>query len=190
MFCRANLSIEYRQVNGWDSPKLGDMLHNTTGSRPVNPFYLALIEFADVAEGDVVLDVGCGTCPVLDLQDKTYQIVGLDLAEGVLKKARKKGGALLLVRGCAENLPFGDNSFDAVISKDVLQFTPHHIRIAREMARVVKPGGNVVVALTLPTPALLTHAFKLRETMSTLEGLGFSMKKEGIGHLCVCGTKP
>jgi SAM-dependent methyltransferase len=100
----------------------------------------------------LVLDVACGPGIVTaELAATAREVVALDLTPQMLAKARErcaKAGRLnvTLKEGSAADLPFPDNSFDAVVTR--LSF--HHFedprRVLREMARVVKVGGTVVVA--------------------------------------------
>jgi ubiquinone/menaquinone biosynthesis C-methylase UbiE len=70
---------------------------------------------------------------------------GFDLSEGGLMLARHAG--LPLVRADAAVVPFASNSFDLVTSFDVMQCIPRDREAAREMARVVKPGGFVIISM-------------------------------------------
>src|SRR5208283_341244 len=99
-----------------------------------------------------VLDVGCGTgyttSGVLSRGD-VCEVVGLDMNPVQLNKAVKnlhsKKARLSISRGDAENLPFVDESFDAVISVGAVEYFPDPERVLRELARVVNPNGNIIV---------------------------------------------
>jgi len=99
-----------------------------------------------------VLDVGCGTgyttWGVLSRKD-VGEVIGLDMNPVQLNKAVKnlqsKKAKLSISRGDAENLPFIDESFDAVISVGAIEYFPDPERVLRELARVANPNGNVVV---------------------------------------------
>lgn len=89
----------------------------------------------------VVLDVGCGEGTLARyLADRGHEVIGIDPDPNVLP-ADTQGAHFMLAH--ATNLPFGDDSFDAVVSAMVL----HHTRIELalvEMRRVLKPGGVLV----------------------------------------------
>lgn len=96
-----------------------------------------------------VLDIGCGTgrYTVRIAERLDRPVVGIDLAAGMLAKARAKTGEdteLELVRGDAQHLPFKDGSLDAAI----LILVVHHIEdldaMARSIRRVLAPGGRVM----------------------------------------------
>jgi SAM-dependent methyltransferase len=91
------------------------------------------------------LDVGCGTGYNLGLLARHGSVVGLDLNERGLMLAREIGRPL--VRARTERLPFDDATFDLVTSFDMMQCIPTDREAVREMARVAKPGGVVVISM-------------------------------------------
>jgi len=99
-----------------------------------------------------VLDVGCGTgyttSGILSRRD-VCEVVGLDMNPVQLNRAAKnlysEMAKLSLSRGDAENLPFVDDSFDAVISVGAIEYFPDPEKVLRELARVANPRGNVIV---------------------------------------------
>ena len=92
-----------------------------------------------------ILDVGCGTGYNLGLLSRHGAVVGLDLNARGLAHARAIGQPLL--RGDTARLPFADGTFDLVTSFDMMQCIPTDREAVREMARVAKPGGVVVVSM-------------------------------------------
>ena len=103
----------------------------------------------DVAAGQAVLDVGCGTRVVArtaaDRMGGQGRVVGLDLNQGMLAVARRLRPEIEWRQGDAAELPFRDGSFDAVLCQAALMFFPDRARALREMARVATPGGTVAV---------------------------------------------
>jgi SAM-dependent methyltransferase len=95
-----------------------------------------------------VLESGCGTGLNASLFEERYgwKVVGLDLAGEGLRQARELG-VERLVQGDMRALPFPDDSFDALVSLDAMvHLEPPAEKLAvREMARVVRPGGLVVL---------------------------------------------
>ncbi len=134
-----------------------------------------LIKITDVKDDDMVLDVGCGELPYLGPEDRTYRIVGLDKSRGMLEGARKKGAISLLIQGDAKNLPFEDDSFDAVISKDVLNYVSKYRKAVEEIYRVVKPGRKAAIMITP-----LLGIFRLEKVEQTLRELSFSDVEIGL----------
>jgi ubiquinone/menaquinone biosynthesis C-methylase UbiE len=110
------------------------------------------IEFAGLAEGDRVIDVGCGTGGLslaLVSVAEVGSVVGVDLSEVYLEDAERKNvdKRLTFEKGDATALPFSDNSFDKAMSMLVLQFVPDADIAIDEMRRVVRSGGVVSAAV-------------------------------------------
>lgn len=102
--------------------------------------------------GGRVLDVGVGTGLELPMFGPNVRTVGIDLCEPMLKIARKRvqdhkleNVEDLLVMD-AMDITFPDASFDAVIGPYVLTVVPEPERTLDEMARVVKPGGEIILS--------------------------------------------
>lgn len=98
-----------------------------------------------VPEGRV-LDVGCGTGRFLGALPDRYAAVGIDVSAGMLDFAREKG--LDVAQAGGDDLPFDDGSFDLVATFAVLHhlIDPAVVRATlREMVRVARPGGAVIV---------------------------------------------
>ncbi|WP_457742659.1 class I SAM-dependent methyltransferase [Thermococcus sp.] len=90
------------------------------------------------------LDIGCGTGNyTLELERRGFEVIGLDASGEMLKIARSKG--LNCVRGNAYSLPFPDDSFDLVLSVAMFEFIREPERVLREVYRVLKPGGEVLI---------------------------------------------
>lgn len=95
------------------------------------------------------LDVGCGTGVLAQrLVGAGFEMVGLDPSEGMLEVLAEHAPDVRAVRGSATALPFGDGSFDLVLTVAAL----HHIADAdavrqtlAEMTRVTRPGGRIVI---------------------------------------------
>lgn len=85
----------------------------------------ALVELAGDVAGRRILDVGCGSGPILaDLRDRGATVTGVDASAGMLEQARARlgAGADLRVADLAEPLPFDDDTFDDVIASQVLHY--------------------------------------------------------------------
>ncbi|MGD0158720.1 MAG: methyltransferase domain-containing protein [Candidatus Bathyarchaeia archaeon] len=109
-------------------------------------------ELAHIHQGSRVLDVGCGTGYTTEAVLKRLEIGevdGIDMTSQQLRKAARKLNPKKVVvnlsRGDAENLPFRNETFGAIISFGALEYFPNPERALQEMARVVKPRGRVVV---------------------------------------------
>lgn len=111
---------------------------------------------AGFAEGMDVLDVGCshgyGTA---ELAKTARRAVGFDLYPEVVERARstyKADNLFFLVHDANEPFPFADGSFDMVFSSEVIEHVREQELCVSEMARVLRPGG----ALILKTPNALS----------------------------------
>ena len=94
--------------------------------------------------GGALLEAGCGTGLILErLARCTGRAVGLDLSAGMLAHARRRG--LDVLQGTLESLPFAEGCFDAVVSFKVLAHVPGIALALRELARVTRPGGHLVL---------------------------------------------
>jgi SAM-dependent methyltransferase len=109
----------------------------------------------DVA-GAAVLELGCGSAPCARwLARRGARVVGLDLSTGMLRHARQAaahtGIVVPLVQAGAEALPFADASFDVACSAfGAIPFVADSALVMREVARVLRPGGRWVFAVTHP----------------------------------------
>ena len=104
-----------------------------------------------------LLDVGGGTGRVSSgLRADVDEIVIADVSMGMLKQSASLPG-LQAVLGYSEALPFPDASFERVIMVDALHHVSHHADSAREMFRVLKPGGLLVIE----EPDIRTFGVKL-----------------------------
>ena len=96
-----------------------------------------------------ILDVGTGTgFLAILLAELGHDVVGIDLSERMLERAKKKadekGLDIEFMIADAENLPFDDGEFDAVINRHLLWTLPNPQKAINEWSRVIKRGGKVV----------------------------------------------
>lgn len=100
--------------------------------------------------GGRILEVGVGTGISLAQYGEETRVVGVDISESMLDKARSRAKRLDADRieievGDAENLRFPDNSFDAVVAQYVVTACPNPELALDEFARVVRPGGEIII---------------------------------------------
>lgn len=104
------------------------------------------------AQGGSVLEVGIGTGLALDFYAAHVQVTGVDVSAEMLReaegKAQKRGLRNLagLHQMDARDLAFPDAGFDHVAAMHVMSVVPEPEKVLDEMARVVRPGGSVMIA--------------------------------------------
>lgn len=105
------------------------------------------LDAANVRAGMRVLDVCCGPGMLAEgAVARGAQAVGLDFSD-VVQVARKLVPAAEFRQGDAQDLPFADNSFDAIVCGYGLMHVPDAEKVLQQMLRVVRPGGRIAVSV-------------------------------------------
>jgi len=109
-----------------------------------------------------LLEVGCGPGIMLpDLLAMGCEVHAIDISAEMIRRAEQRMSGHPLARRChlgvgdVERLEFGEGSFDAVLAMGVLEYLPARAGALREMVRVLKPGGHLVLpppTISLPRP--------------------------------------
>jgi ubiquinone/menaquinone biosynthesis C-methylase UbiE len=120
-----------------------------------------LVAVASLRPGERVLDVACGTGVVTRLAAKKVggagSVAGLDMNPGMLSVARAvtpSDVAIDWYETSAEAIPLSDGSFDVVLCQMGLQFVADKLQALKEIRRILRSGGRVVLNLPGPTPKL------------------------------------
>ena len=104
-----------------------------------------MIDLAKLPVNGKLLDAGGGTGRVAQaLKGYVSQAVVADLSFGMLSQAKSKDG-LHLICSYSETLPIPDGSFERIIMVDALHHVLNQVETARELYRVLKPGGRIVI---------------------------------------------
>ncbi len=166
-------------------------------------------EFANINEGDFVLDLGSGAgndCFVAhSLVGENGFVTGLDFTDEMIEKANKNKEKLAynnieFIKGDIEDMPFSNNNFDVVVSNCVLNLVPNKIKAFNEIFRVLKSNGHfcvsdVVIKGDLPEnitsdaemyAGCVAGAIKLEDYIKIVEDAGFvdiTIHKEKIIEL-------
>jgi SAM-dependent methyltransferase len=139
---------------------LGSMLYDNAQAlaRKVVSAWQLPIEWLSIPAGGVALDVGSGpgnvTAALARAAGAEGLALGVDISEPMLARAVSAEAAdnVGFLRADAQQLPFRNEMFDAVISLAVLQLIPNPTTTVAEIVRVLKPGGRV--AIMVPTAGL------------------------------------
>jgi ubiquinone/menaquinone biosynthesis C-methylase UbiE len=131
----------------------------------------AMLEAAGLRGGERLLDAGCGAGhTALAFAPRVAEVVGVDLTEAMLVQGRRLAAKRELAnitfqRGDVERLAFPDASFDMVTSRYSAHHYPHPSAALREFARVLRPGGTLllvdVVAPDEPAQDTFLNAIEL-----------------------------
>lgn len=115
---------------------------------------------APLARGRV-LEIGIGTGANLPFYATEVDLVGVDVSEGMLDEAARKvtdgPDDVALCQANAVDLPFGDGEFDAVVSSYVMCCVPDLDQALAEAVRVLKPGGDLLLADHVVSPNRLVR---------------------------------
>ena len=137
-----------------------------------------------------ILDVGCGTGANLLMLSQYGDAEGVDVSEDALAFCRERG--LEKVRlGAGEELPYDDGTFDLVTAFDVVEHMDNDLAGLREMRRVLRPGGHVL--LFVPTFTFLwglqddvsnhRRRYRLPELRRVLEQAGFEIERTTYANI-------
>jgi phosphatidylethanolamine/phosphatidyl-N-methylethanolamine N-methyltransferase len=160
----------------------------------LHPGRLVAIERMGIRRGDRVLEVGVGTGINVSLYPKKCHVTGIDLSTSMLEKARERVAReerrnIRLLEMDAARLTFADNTFDIVYAPYLVSVVPDPIQVVREMRRVCRPGGKIVI---------LNHFRSANAVLSRLERaicpltvhVGFKSDLDLPGFLAQADLKP
>ena len=192
----------------WASP-IGSMLYDRAQllARRVMTAFQHPVEWLDIPQGGITLDVGSGpgnvTASLARAAGPDGLALGVDISEPMLARAvrAEAGPNVGFLRADAQRLPFRDETFDAVVSIAMLQLIPEPAAALAEMVRVLRPGARMAVmvptagragALMRLLPDGGAHFFTDDEIADTLEDLGLvRVRSKNLGTIqWVRGKRP
>jgi len=122
----------------------------------------AMIKKLALKPGNKVLDAGCGGGILINQLCALYKVkgYGLDLSKLAVQRARYAGDKKIVYRnGVLENNPYKSRMFDAVTSFDVLEHTEYKEKAIKEIYRVLKPGGSMLLYIISRRDLFTWHWF-------------------------------
>jgi SAM-dependent methyltransferase len=131
-----------QELQGWSNPKTVDNYVSLFAPAAEGVVH-ALIDAVEVRPGMKVLDLCCGQGNVsAALLERGCKVTGLDFSPAMLELAHKRALGAEFIQGDAQDLPFEDGSFDAVVSNFGVCHIPDQPRALSEIKRVLKSGGS------------------------------------------------
>ena len=125
----------------------------------------AAIKQLGLARNDSILEVGIGTGLNLPLYPPSCRLTGIDLSQEMLDKAVERVQTLAMPNVTlkvmdATSMDFGDNEFDKALATYTISAVPDPVAVLREMRRVVKPGGTIVILNHFRSERRITGRFE------------------------------
>ncbi len=169
------------QANYWDQWNAKSRELNIFGSS-ARQGELVEKEVAALGRGDLrILDVGCGTGWTCERLVRFGKVAGTDMAPSVLERARSRAPEVSFVCGDFFEIDFPHNTFDVVVSLEVLSHVADQLAFMGRLSSLLKPGGLLLLstqnrpvferwdAIPPPNPAQIRHWVNHRELRELLE---------------------
>ncbi len=167
-----------------------------------------IINEMGLTKKDNVLEIGAGTGLNFRFYPQPSFAVACEISFEMIRQARKKNNAHLLIQADAENLPFASDSFDAAFATLVFCSIPNPQKALEELKRVVKDGGTVALLEHVRPNGFLGYLFDVlnffterffgdcfnRQTAKLLTQAGFEVttfkeKAFGVVNLIICKNR-
>lgn len=138
-----------------------DLMNDLAALGQVRSWRRAMVESLDIEPGQQILDLAAGTgTSTAALVDAGADAVAADFSLGMMEEGRRRQPHIPFVAADAQELPFADDSFDAAVISFGLRNVQRPRTAIAEMARVVRPGGRVVICeFSTPTSTVFRTVY-------------------------------
>jgi ubiquinone/menaquinone biosynthesis C-methylase UbiE len=185
---------------GWRYDLMGWFVDTFLFRRQWKQLRQKTIKLASLQQGESALDVGCGT-GTLALEAARHtgragRVVGIDPSEQQIARARSKAtrhnAPVDFQNGVIEQLPFTDQTFDVVLSTLMMHHLPAKLKRQglAEIARVLKPGGRLVIADFKPKQERQGQAARFHAGGSGMQDLATMVADAGFEDLEIEEMRP
>lgn len=169
-------------------------VYDFTFGPALHPGRLQAIQRMGIRPGDRILEVGVGTGINISLYPPGCSVVGVDISESMLEKARervaRKGTRhIRLQQMDAGDLKLADESFDIVYAPYLISVVPDPVQVAREMRRVCRTGGRIVFLNHFRSPNVVLSRIERGLSPLTVH-VGFKCDLDLPAFLAQAGLEP
>ncbi|GAA1491402.1 demethylmenaquinone methyltransferase [Brachybacterium sacelli] len=161
---RADLDKQPYDVAGMFDSIAGryDLINDVAALGQVQMWRAAMVDALEIETDGTVLDLAAGTgTSSAAIARSGARVVAADFSLGMMAEGRRRGAPVPFIGADAQHLPFADDSFDAAVISFGLRNVHRPQDALAEMARVVRPGGRVVVCeFSTPTSLLFRTVYE------------------------------
>jgi phosphatidylethanolamine/phosphatidyl-N-methylethanolamine N-methyltransferase len=160
----------------------------------LHPGRVTALERMGIRPNDRILEVGVGTGINTSMYPRNCHVTGVDLSSSMLEKARERVAReglrnVRLLEMDAQNLTFADDTFDIVYAPYLVSVVPDPVQVAREMRRVCKPGGKIIILNHFRSANLVLSRLERAISPFTVH-IGFKSDLDLPGFLAQAELKP